>query len=175
MVCMPLSWAIQADNAGLECNPGQWKDAEFGRAETATSFPQWFASVLAVAFLVEELYCVEPPPHPSSNDVEMSWRWFGRQSLLSSCWEPHRSFAKKVGWRNSQPPQHTLQIDKPRLCLSTAHSTTPGFHFWKKNNGLVLQWQSGMVKVMTTLQQASSLAYLQSLVLLQSIQCCGME
>lgn len=61
-----------ADNAGLECNPGQWRVAESGQTETATSFPQWCVSGLAVAFLVEELYCVEPPLHPSSSDADMS-------------------------------------------------------------------------------------------------------
>lgn len=132
MVCMALSWAVQEVNAGLESYPGKQTVAQFGCSKTTTSLPRWFDSVSAVAFLVEELYCVVPPPHPSSNDVDMPWRQFGWHVFPPPCWEHHRSVAKQIGQRKSLPLQHTLQIDKPHLCLSTALSRIPGFHFWKK-------------------------------------------
>lgn len=138
MVFMALSWAVQEGNAGLESYPGKQTVAQFGCSKTTTSLPWWFDSVSAVAFLVEELYCVEPPPHPSSNDVDMPWRQFGWHVFPPPCWEHHRFVAKQIGQRKSLPLQYTLQIDKPHLCLSTALSRIPGFHFWKKEQVGVL-------------------------------------
>jgi len=68
---MPLSWSVQAGNARLECNPGKQRVAYFGFSKTTTSLPWWFNFVLTVAFPVAELYCVEPPLHPSSSGVNM--------------------------------------------------------------------------------------------------------
>lgn len=72
MVCVLLSEAVHAGNDGLGIQP----KAEEGCLVWV--FKNYYITslsgltLLVVAFLVKELYCVEPPPHPSRNDVEMS-------------------------------------------------------------------------------------------------------
>lgn len=105
-------WAGQSR---LECNPGNQRGAWF-ECSKPTSLPQWFDCV-GCGFSCWRAGGVEPPPHPSSNDVGISWRQFGWHVCSSPCWEPHGSV---VSWSTEVLYHH----NNPCLCLSTAI----GFH-----------------------------------------------